>query len=68
MRNMRYPFGTLTVSKLRSAKSYALMTSRESHWDKNALELQCPRSGSGVQSDYPSPENLQISAQDSYPR
>ncbi|CAL2249536.1 unnamed protein product [Prunus armeniaca] len=40
---MRYPFGTLTVSKLKSEHTYALVTSRGSHWDKNAPQLQCPR-------------------------
>ncbi|CAL2238219.1 unnamed protein product [Prunus armeniaca] len=40
---MRYPFGTLTVPKLRSEHTYALVTSRGSQWDKNAPQLQCPR-------------------------
>ncbi|CAL8085841.1 unnamed protein product [Prunus armeniaca] len=43
---MRYPFGTLTVTKLKSEHTYALVTSRGSHWDKNAPQLQCPRAGS----------------------
>ncbi|CAL9009887.1 unnamed protein product [Prunus brigantina] len=69
---MRYPFETLTVSKLKSEHTYALVTSRGSHWDKNAPQLQCPRATTrrqrvGVQSDNPSPENLGISGQDSYP-
>ncbi|CAL8119733.1 unnamed protein product [Prunus armeniaca] len=40
---MRYPFGTLTVSKLRSEHTYALVTSRGSQWDKDAPQLQWPR-------------------------
>ncbi|CAL9004362.1 unnamed protein product [Prunus brigantina] len=40
---MRYPFGTLTISKLKSEHTYALVTSRGSGWDKNAPQLQCPR-------------------------
>ncbi|CAL2241682.1 unnamed protein product [Prunus armeniaca] len=40
---MRYPFGTLTISKLRSEHTCALVTSRGSQWDKNAPQLQCPR-------------------------
>ncbi|CAL2230093.1 unnamed protein product [Prunus armeniaca] len=51
MCNMRYPFEALTVSKFRSAKSYVLVTSRGSHWDKNApsysahapAALGCPK-------------------------
>ncbi|CAL9019906.1 unnamed protein product [Prunus brigantina] len=37
---------TLTVSKLKSEHTYALVTSRGSHWDKNAPQLPCPRAGS----------------------
>ncbi|CAL2228772.1 unnamed protein product [Prunus armeniaca] len=50
---MRYPFGTLTVSKLESEHTYVLVTSRGSHWDKNAPQLEChaPAARGGVQSN-----------------
>ncbi|KAI5335563.1 hypothetical protein L3X38_025696 [Prunus dulcis] len=52
------------MSELRSAKSYALVTTSRLHWDNNAPLLQCPRAATraGVQSDKASPENLQITS------
>ncbi|CAL2279330.1 unnamed protein product [Prunus armeniaca] len=61
------------VSKLESEHAYALVTTRESHWDTMPLCYSAhePPNASvarGAQSDNASPKNLKVTAQDSYPK